>query len=66
MAIGDSAPLLFSLIVGLLLGLLTGRLLPTSGQKVRYVLGKGDDLLLALMVLAAFGLGAFFTYVFLY
>ncbi len=62
----QTAPLLISILVGLLLGLLAW-----WGQRVR---GRGaglrwpessDDLLMALLVLGAIGLGVFLTYVLL-
>ncbi len=67
MVSGHVAPLLFSLALGFLLGMSAGRL-PMAR---RYKMGlsapaRGDDLLFALLVLAAFGLGAFLTYAFLY
>ncbi len=66
MALSHVAPLLFSLLVGLLLGVSAGSL-PARLRKSGYLAaGGGEDLLLVLAMLAAFGLGGFLTYVFLY
>lgn len=57
-------PLVISLLVGFLLGLMTLGLLrlrhsPTEGS----LPGSGDGLLLGLLTLAAFAMGVFLTYV---
>ena len=59
-----TVPLVISILVGFLLGLVTVGLLrlrqsPAEGN----VPGTGDALLLGLLALAAFALGAFLTYV---
>jgi hypothetical protein len=58
-----TAPLVISILVGFLLGLLTVGLVrlrhsPTEGS----LPGSGDALLLGLLALAAFAMGAFLTY----
>jgi hypothetical protein len=58
-----TVPLIVSLLVGFLLGLVTVGLLrlrhsPTEGD----LPGTGDGLLLGLLALAAFALGIFLTY----
>jgi tetrahydromethanopterin S-methyltransferase subunit C len=59
-------PLLVSILVGLLLGVLTWGVLrirrPASGQPL---IDTSDDVLLVLLALAAFSLGAFVTFVLL-
>jgi hypothetical protein len=59
-------PLLVSILVGLLFGILTWGLLrirrPASGEPL---IDTSDDVLLALLALAAFSLGAFVTFVLL-
>jgi hypothetical protein len=66
MSLLRTIPLLVSILVGLLLGILTWGLLrirrPVSGESL---LDTGDDVLLALLALAAFSLGAFVTFVLL-
>jgi hypothetical protein len=57
-------PLVISILVGFLLGLVTVGLLrlrhsPTDGSLV----GSSDSLLLGLLALAAFAMGVFLTYV---
>jgi hypothetical protein len=59
-----ATPLVLSILVGFLLGLVTVGLLrlrrsPTEGD----VPGTGDALLLGLLALAAFALGIFLTYI---
>jgi hypothetical protein len=59
-----AVPLLISILVGFLLGLVAVGLLrlrhsPAEGK----VPGTGDALLLGMLALAAFALGAFLTYV---
>lgn len=61
-----AVPLLLSALVGLLLGLVAWGFLRTRGHQVGDALiGARDDVLLGLLVLAAFALGAFLTYVLL-
>jgi len=60
----DAVPLVISILVGLLLGLVTVGLLrlrrsPTEGSWP----GGGDALLLGLLALAAFAMGIFVTYI---
>jgi hypothetical protein len=59
-------PLLFALLVGLLLGLATGALLRnrTNGT-AEASQGARGDVLTGMLVLAAFAMGAFVTYVLL-
>jgi hypothetical protein len=64
MKILGAVPLVISILVGFLLGLVTVGLLrlrhsPAEG----YVPATGDALLLGLLTLAAFALGVFLTYV---
>jgi hypothetical protein len=59
-------PLLLSLLVGLLLGLIAWGLWRAAKQKSGIALmGTRDDLLLGLLVLAGFAMGVFMTYVLL-
>jgi hypothetical protein len=59
-------PLLLSLLVGLLLGLIAWGLWQTAKQKSGVALmGTRDDLLLGLLLLAGFAMGVFMTYVLL-
>jgi hypothetical protein len=55
-------PLLLSLLVGLVLGLVTWGLLRLRRQKDGFLSASPDGALLALLALAAFALGAFLTY----
>ena len=61
-----ATPLLLSLIVGLLLGLLGwGALRAGRARHDARLIETHDDLLLGLIVLAAFAFGAFLTYILL-
>jgi hypothetical protein len=60
---GHAILLLLSILVGLLIGLMTWGFFQARNHKFdASVLGKRDDVLLGLMVLAAFSLGIFLTY----
>ncbi len=62
----QTAPLLISILAGLLLGFLAwwGQRVRRRGTGMRWP-ESSDDLLVGLLVLAAFGLGVFVTYVLL-
>ncbi len=62
----QTAPLLISILAGLLLGLLAwwGQRVRRRGSGSRWA-ESSDDLLVGLLVLGAFGLGVFLTYVLL-
>ncbi len=61
-----AVPLLLGLLVGLLLGLVTwGLLRAVASEASDNITGSGDGLVLALLALAAFSLGAFLTYLLL-
>jgi cytochrome c biogenesis protein CcdA len=56
-------PVLLSVLVGLLLGLVAWGALGSRHQDVDNLMGMRDDVLLGLLVLAAFALGVFLAYV---
>jgi hypothetical protein len=59
-------PLLLSLLVGLLLGLIAwGLWRATSHESGGALMGTRDDLLLGLLLLAGFAIGVFLTYILL-
>ena len=59
----QAIPVLLAVLVGLLCGLLTWGLLRMRGREEGEPLaGARDDVLLGLLVLAAFALGVFLTY----
>jgi hypothetical protein len=59
----QAIPVLLAILVGLLFGLLAWGLLRMRSREAEEVLiGAGDDLLAGLLVLAAFALGVFLTY----
>ncbi len=62
----QTAPLLISILAGLLLGLLAwwGQRAGRRAASLRWP-DSSDDLLMGLLVLGAFGLGVFLTYVLL-
>ena len=59
----QAIPVLLAILVGLLFGLLVWGFLRTQGHKAEETLiGAGDAVLAGLLVLAAFALGVFLTY----
>jgi len=59
----QAIPVLLAILVGLLCGLLTWGLLRMRGREAGETpIGVRDDVLLGLLVLAAFALGVFLTY----
>ncbi|GAB4535876.1 MAG: hypothetical protein Kow0063_20700 [Anaerolineae bacterium] len=56
-------PLLLSLLVGLLLGLIIWGLWRANRHEGSALMGTRDDLLLGLLLLAGFALGVFMAYV---
>jgi hypothetical protein len=59
-------PVLLAILVGLLFGLLTWGLLRVRGREAgEALIGVRDDVLIGLLVLAAFALGVFLTYMFI-
>jgi hypothetical protein len=59
----QAIPVLLAILVGLLFGLLAwGFLRMRSREAEEALMGAGDDLLTGLLVLAAFALGVFLTY----
>lgn len=61
-----AVPLLLSLLVGLLIGLVGwGFLRSQSHEASDILMGTRDDVILGLLVLAAFALGVFLTYLLL-
>ena len=59
----QAIPVLLAILVGLLFGLLAWAFLRMRRQEVRGALiGTGDAVLAGLLVLAAFALGVFLTY----
>jgi hypothetical protein len=59
----QAIPVLLAILVGLLFGLLTWGLLRMRGREGGATLiGVRDDVLLGLLVLSAFALGVFLTY----
>jgi hypothetical protein len=64
MSILHTVPLLLSILVGLLLGLVTWGFLRVRRHATEDdFVETRDDVMLALLVLAAFSLGAFITYI---
>ncbi len=64
MSYTHAIPLLLSILVGLVLGLMAWELLRYRKQALDITqMGTRNDLLLGLLVLAAFGLGVFTTYI---
>ncbi|RME48558.1 MAG: hypothetical protein D6791_03005 [Chloroflexi bacterium] len=66
MSFVNVAPMLLSLLVGVLLGLVTWEFLRTRRQEVGDALMSAqDEFLIGLLVLAAFALGVFLAYLLL-
>ncbi len=66
MSLMHTVPLLLSILVGLLLGLVTWGFLRIHRQAADdSIVETRDDILFGLLALAAFSLGAFITYVLL-
>ena len=66
MSFAHVAPMLLSLLAGLLLGLVAWEFLRTRRRKAGGdLMGTQDELLLGLSVLATFALGAFLAYLLL-